>query len=106
MTSTYRIPHVEVVAVPRPHVMRLSFDDGTVRELQFLVGGNEGTSFASLDDPAFFAQVTVDPTSRTVVWPHGLDLDPAVLHGDFEPVGRPHFRNLTQADEQRPARSG
>jgi hypothetical protein len=25
----------------------------------------------------------------TVVWPNGYDLDPDVLHGDYEPVGRP-----------------
>jgi hypothetical protein len=23
------------------------------------------------------------------VWPNGLDLDPLVLHGDFDPVQRP-----------------
>src|SRR5260370_891869 len=63
MKTTHRIPHVEVVEVPRAHVMRLTFDDGIVRELEFLAGGNEGTVFAPLDDPEFFAQVLVDPRS-------------------------------------------
>ena len=40
--------------------------------------------FEPLTDPAFFAQVVVD--HDTVVWPNGLDLDPLVLHGDFEPA--------------------
>src|SRR5712692_804774 len=92
MKTKYRIPHVQAVEVPQAHVMRVTFDDGLVRELKFLVGGHEGTVFAPLDDPDFFAQVTVDPESRTVVWPNGLDLDPAVLHGDFEPAVRSHFR--------------
>ncbi len=92
MKTRYKIPHVESVEVPRDHVMRLTFDDGVTRELEFLAGSNEGTVFAPLDDPQFFAQVTVDAESRTVTWPNGLDLDPAVLHGDFEPVGAPHFR--------------
>lgn len=35
-------------------------------------------------DPAFFAQVAVE--HGTVVWPNGVDLDPLVLHGDFEPA--------------------
>jgi hypothetical protein len=86
--------------------MRLTFDDGVVKELEFLVGGNEGTVFSPLDDPGFFAQVAVDPVSRTVVWPNGLDLDAAVLHGDFDPAGTPHFRDVTPAAEQRPVRSG
>jgi hypothetical protein len=33
--------------------------------------------------------VRVDPELGTVVWPNGYDLDPDVLHGDYEPVGRP-----------------
>jgi Protein of unknown function (DUF2442) len=36
----------------------------------------------------FFAQVRVDDELGTVVWPNGADLDPLVLHGDFEPVSR------------------
>ena len=94
MKTRYRIPHVKTVEVPRHHVMRLTFDDGVVRELEFLAGGHEGTVFEPLDDPGFFAQVTVDPESRTVVWPNGVDLDPAVLHGDSEPAGEAHFREV------------
>jgi hypothetical protein len=81
--------------------MRLVFDDGVTKELQFLAGSNQGTVFATLDDPLYFAQVKVDPESRTVVWPNGLDLDPAVLHGDFEPVGGNHFRDLAPEFDQR-----
>ena len=91
MKINYRIPHIEKVEVPRAHVIRLTFDDGLVRELEFVAGSNSGTVFAPLDDPGYFAQVRVDPESRTVTWPNGLDLDPAVLHGDFEPAGANHF---------------
>jgi len=28
----------------------------------------------------------VDDDLGTVVWPNGADLDPLVLHGDFEPA--------------------
>lgn len=94
MRTNYRIPHVEKVEVPRAHVMRLTFDDGLVRELEFVPGSNRGTVFAPLDDPEYFVQARVDPESRTVTWPNGLDLDPAVLHGDFEPAGVIHFREV------------
>ncbi|MDA8359921.1 MAG: DUF2442 domain-containing protein [Actinomycetota bacterium] len=92
MKPNYRIPHVEKVEVPRAHVIRLTFDDGLVRELELVPGSNSGTVFAPLADPEYFARVRVDPESRTVSWPNGLDLDPAVLHGDFEPAGVNHFR--------------
>jgi len=37
--------------------------------------------FAPLRDPAYFAQVRVDPELGTVAWPNGADLDPDVLYG-------------------------
>jgi len=33
-------------------------------------------------DPAYFAQVRVDPEFRTLCWPNGADVDPDVLLGD------------------------
>jgi len=71
MKINCRIPHIENVEVPRAHVMRLTFDDGLVRELEFVSGSSRGTVFAALDDPEYFAHVWVDPESRTVTWPNG-----------------------------------
>ncbi len=105
MKTNYRIPHVEKVEVARAHVMRLTFEDGLVRELEFLPGSNHGTVFAPLDDPVYFAQVRVDSESRTVTWPNGLDLDPAVLHGDFEPAGVHHFREVPKSSNRAAAGS-
>ena len=73
MKTNYRIPHVEEVEVPHVHVVRVTFDDGLVRELEFLTGSHQGTVFAPLDDPAYFARVRVNPESRTVTWPNGLE---------------------------------
>lgn len=97
---------MKTVDVVRTHVMRVTFDDGVVRDLEFRPGENEGTVFAPLDDPLYMAEVRVDPQTRTVVWPNGLDLDPAVLHGDFEPATKSHFRDVTPATENAPARAG
>lgn len=86
MSATARIPRVVDVDVLPPFGLRVSFDDGVVREID-LADQLWGTMFEPLQDPAFFAQVTVD--HGTVVWPNGLDLDPLVLHGDFEPADQP-----------------
>jgi hypothetical protein len=34
-------------------------------------------------------RVRVDDDLGTVAWPNGADLDPLVLHGDFEPASSP-----------------
>ena len=67
--------------------LRLGFSDGSSRDVD-LTGELHGPVFEPLDDPDFFAQVRVDDELGTVVWPNGADLDPLVLHGDFEPASR------------------
>ncbi len=62
-----------------PHSLRLSFDDGTQRVVDF-APVLRGELYGPLRDPAFFAQVKVDPEVRTLVWPNGADFDPATLH--------------------------
>jgi len=74
-------PRVTAVEVLPPHGLRLTFDDGLTRDVD-LADELWGPMFEPLKDPAFFAQVAVD--HGTVVWPNGVDLDPLVLHGDFE----------------------
>jgi len=81
MKKITRIPKVTAVDVIPPHALRLTFDDGLTRDVD-LAGDLWGPMFEPLKDPAFFAQVSVD--HGTVVWPNGVDLDPVVLHGDFE----------------------
>lgn len=68
--------------------LRIGFSDGSSREVD-LTGELHGPVFEPLTDPDFFAQVRVDDDLGTVVWPNGADLDPLVLHGDFEPAS--HF---------------
>lgn len=73
--------------------LRIGFNDGVIREVDFAddLRNAEGTLAEPLRDLAYFRQVRVDEASRTIVWPNGLDPDPEVLHGDFEPAsaGRP-----------------
>ena len=90
MTTHSSTPAVVGVAILRPHVMRLLFDDGVVRDVHYIPGEAQGSLIKPLDDPDFFARVRVDHEAGTVVWPNGLDLAPEVLHGDYEakdPVG-------------------
>jgi hypothetical protein len=67
-------------------VVRLCFDDGTEREVD-LESDLWGPVFEPLRaDRELFRQVRVDEELGTIVWPNGADMDPDVLHGDFEPT--------------------
>jgi hypothetical protein len=60
-------------------MIRVEFDDGTSKtvDVEPLL---EGEVFEPLKDQSIFAKVTVDPISKTVVWPNGADLAPEALY--------------------------
>jgi Protein of unknown function (DUF2442) len=62
-----------------PHSLRLTFNDGSSKRINVrpLL---DGTIFEPLQDPAYFAKVTLDPICGTVVWPNGADFAPEALH--------------------------
>lgn len=95
MTPPHCLPSVVGVAVLRPHVMRLLFDDGLVRDIQHVPGQVTGSMVTPLEDPDYFAQVRVDAEAGTVVWPNGLDLAPEVLHGDYNAENTLGFYDIT-----------
>ena len=71
-----RVQSVEVVA---PFTLRLRFDDGVERRIDFspILAGE---LYGPLRDLALFNRVRLDPEVHTVVWPNGADFDPATLH--------------------------
>jgi hypothetical protein len=78
-TRTARITSVEPL---EGFVLRLGFDDGTVRDVD-LEADLWGPVFEPLrDNPQLFREVRVDEELGTIVWPNGADLDPDVLHRD------------------------
>jgi hypothetical protein len=87
VNATRTLPRVTSVEPLDGFRLRLTFSDGLVREVD-LSGDLWGSMAEPLQDPGYFRQVRVDPELGTVVWPNGFDLDPDVLHGDHEPVGR------------------
>ncbi len=79
-----RITSVKVLG---HYKLALGFSDDSTRDVD-LTGELHGPVFVPLADPGYFAQVRVDDELGTVVWPNGADLDPLVMHGDFEPAQR------------------
>jgi hypothetical protein len=59
--------------------LRIAFDDGTVRVIDFepVLAGD---LYGPLRDPEVFRAVRIDPEAHTLVWPNGADFDPATLH--------------------------
>ena len=85
-------PRITRVGVSAPLRVTLTFADGSegAVDLSPWIVGRRGV-FAALQDPAVFAQVTVDREAGTIVWPNGADLDPDVLfeaaHGVVSATG-------------------
>ncbi|QDS85973.1 hypothetical protein EC9_01310 [Rosistilla ulvae] len=70
--------HVVAMNVPCPFHLELKFSDGDARvvDLRPLLNG---PAFLPLHDPDVFASATIDPVSKTVCWPCGVDLAPEAL---------------------------
>jgi hypothetical protein len=75
-------PRVTGVEVLPPYRLRLTFRDGSsgIVDGRRWLHGADGTVFAPLRDPAFFAQVYVDDEAGTIAWPNDVDLDPDTLY--------------------------
>jgi len=78
MDRPARVNHVEHLGA---RTVKVTFDDGLVREFDF--DGVLGGVLSAVDDETF-SRVSVDPVAGTICWPNGVDLDPDVLHGDQE----------------------
>jgi hypothetical protein len=83
MSDLIRITKVE----PRDQRwLRLWFSDGAVKDVDVGEVVSRGTVFREINrNDAAFARVRVNDESGTVEWPGGIDLDPLVLYGCFEP---------------------
>lgn len=74
--AIYRVIGFEVI---RPYTLRVKFDDGIEREIDFRPVLT-GEIYGALQDERLFSQVEIDPEIHTLVWPNGADFDPETLH--------------------------
>ena len=72
----YRIVSFESVG---RYKLRVTFDDGQEREIDFRPVLT-GELYGPLKDDKLFNQVDIDPEIHTLVWPNGADFDPETLH--------------------------
>lgn len=74
-----QILHVNSARHVRDYLVDIAFDDGTRKtvDLEPLLTGEV---FEPLGDKDLFAKLTIDPISKTIVWPNGADLAPEALY--------------------------
>jgi hypothetical protein len=75
----------EVVPLEKFRV-RLSFTDGSKRDVDLRPYLRGPIFDPLLSDPTLFRAVRVDPQLGTIVWPNGADIDPDVLYHRRTPV--------------------
>lgn len=94
--SRIRIQSVEALPGYR---LRLGLSDGRTVERAFPEFATPiGSMDAPLQDPAYFAQVRLDPELATVVWPNGFDICPDVLIWGVDADG--HLLKPEHTEEQ------
>ena len=77
---------ITAVAPPPGLTVRISFSDGSRRDID-LSPLLKGAVFEPLlADPELFRQVRVDEELGTIVWPNGADLCPDVLYHGRAPA--------------------
>ena len=71
--------HIDNANYIRDFIIEITFDDGTkkVVDVSPLLTGE---MFEPLKDPRIFAKLTIDPISKTIVWPNGADIAPEALN--------------------------
>ncbi len=74
--AIYRVLSFEIIG---PHQLRVRFDDGVAREIDFRPI-LRGPLFGPLNDLPLFNAVQLDDEVHTLVWPNGADFDPQTLH--------------------------
>ncbi len=73
------IHEVTAFEVIGPYSLRLRFEDGLERTIDFSPV-LAGELFGPLRDHSLFRQVRLDAEAHTLVWPNGADFDPATLY--------------------------
>ncbi len=76
---TDQIIHVNAARYLRDYVLGVDFDDGTSKAVD-VTPLLTGPMFEPLKSGEVFRRFTVDPISRTIVWPNGADLAPEALY--------------------------
>lgn len=76
---THPIYQVVAVEIVSDYTLRVQFDDGMERIINFRPV-LAGELFGPLRDLELFRRVGIDPEAHTLVWPNGADFDPATLH--------------------------
>ena len=81
MSPVEKLVDVTAVDVIGDYRLRLTFQDGTVGDVDFSHREWHGV-FEPLRDSSYFARVEVDVEAGTIAWPDGLDMAPEPLYAE------------------------
>ena len=102
---THGIHRVTAFEIKSPHTLRVEFEDGLSRTIDF-TPILEGELYGPLRDPAIFTAVRLDREVGTLVWPNGADFDPATLHDWPEVADELAFMARRWRDDERKRGTG
>jgi len=104
LDSELQIADVTRVEIVAPYTLRITFEDGAERTINF-ESVLQGYYFEPLRDLKLFDQVRVDPEVQTLVWPNGADFDPATLYNWNQGDGAELIEKTKQWEQQNQIRT-
>ena len=87
-------PDITSVVPLAPYVIRVTFADGEIRDVDIEPLLDKGV-FRALREPERFAEAHLDPESGVPAWPGGIDLDAEVIYGLYPSASTPCARIST-----------
>ena len=79
-----KVLHINTARYIKSYMIEVEFDDG-VRKTVDVEPLLTGVMFEPLKNKSTFSNLTIDPVSRTIMWPNGADLAPEALY-ELPPV--------------------
>ncbi|MDQ7825610.1 MAG: DUF2442 domain-containing protein [Candidatus Eremiobacteraeota bacterium] len=76
------LTRVRKVKYLKEYKLLISFTDGSEKVFDMMRCIEKGGVFTPLRDIEYFKRVSVNPESRTIEWPNGVDICPDTLYKD------------------------
>jgi hypothetical protein len=81
-------PKLKKAEVVHDYVVRLSYADGVVAEVDLGYLTERGPIFEPLRQPEYFRRLRASRDANTIVWPNGADVAPETLYAAAEEAVR------------------